>query len=190
MQTWGKTQVFLHCSRSTVRFHHFPVLALLAPLPIWRQLNCSMLSVSKEMLSLWSLLGIAKHFHPLTVREKARLCSCWLLLVPLHAEHYPVLQMEGHWSRQLRFWMETMSQIFTTANGSIWQPCGRCWWGRGMLVGDLGCQWGRALPWRMQLPACASFAHTVTLLMMLQGHVSEWLMQSLDSSFWSQLKDL
>lgn len=59
-----------------------------------------------------------------------------------------------------------------------------------MLMGDPGCQWGRALLWRMQLPARVSFAHTVTLLMMLQSHVSEGLMQSLDANFWSQLKDL
>lgn len=190
MQTRGKTQVFLHCSWSTVRFHRFHVLASLVHLPMWRQLNCSTLSVSKEMMSLRSLLVISKHFHPLTVLEKALLCNCWLLLVPLHAERYPVLQMEGHSSRQLRFWMETMSKIFVTANGSIWQPCGRCWWGCGMLVGDPGCQLGRALLWRMQLPARVSFAHTVTLLMMLQSHVSEGLMQPLDANFWSQLKDL
>lgn len=39
-------------------------------------LNCSTLSVSKGMMSLRSLLVISKHFHPLTVLEKALLCNC------------------------------------------------------------------------------------------------------------------
>lgn len=33
-------------------------------------------------------------------------------------------------------------------------------------------------------------AHTVTLLVVFQGHVSERFVQSPDTNFWSQLKDL
>lgn len=101
-----------------------------------------------------------------------------------------VLHVEGWWSKQLRFWMETMSKILTTASGRIQKSCGQRWYGIGGANEGAECQCRCMLSWRMQLPSCISSAYTVTFLMVFQGHISERLMQSPDSNFWSQLKDL
>lgn len=54
---------------------------------------------------------------------------------------------------------------------------------------------GAALLWerlrrRTRLSSCMPSAHTVTLLVVLQGHVCERFMQSPHTALWSQLKDL
>lgn len=49
--------------------------------------------------------------------------------------------------------------------------------------------WERLRVW-MRLSSCVPSAHTVTLLMVLQGHVRERFMQSPHTTLWSQLKDL
>lgn len=49
---------------------------------------------------------------------------------------------------------------------------------------------GRLLPGGMWLSSSVPSAHTVTLLVVLQSHISKRFMQSSDSNLWSQLKNL
>lgn len=79
--------------------------------------------------------------------------------------------MKGPWSKQLRLWMGDHAQVLEQMSH-----------GAALL-------WERLRRWT-RLSSCVPSAHTVTLLVVLQGHVCERFMQSPHTALWSQLKDL